>query len=67
MVGLVRSVQLLATLIVAVPVAAMGTFTMYAGDLGLGAVFVGLAVAIVVLSEYVYGRLVGGTVGRLRR
>lgn len=67
MVGLVRSVQLLGTLIVTVPVAAMGAFTIYAGDLGRGAVFVGLAVAIVALSEYVYGRLVGGTVGRLRR
>ena len=65
--GIVRSLQLLATLVIAVPVALVGVFTILDGRLLLGAVFLGLAVGLVAVSEYVYTRLTNRTVGRLRR
>ena len=65
--GIVRSLQLLATLVVAVPVALVGVSTVLDGRLLLGAVFFGLAVGLVGVSEYVYTRLTDRTVGRLKR
>ena len=65
--GIVRSLQLLATLVIAVPVALVGVFTILDGRLLLGAVFLGLAVGLIAVSEYVYTRLTDRTVGRLKR
>jgi O-antigen ligase len=65
--GIVRSLQLLATLVIAVPVALVGVFTILDGRFLLGAVFLGLAVGLIAVSEYVYTRLTDRTVGRLKR
>ncbi len=65
--GIVRSLQLTATLVVAVPVALVGVFNVLDGRLLLGGFFAALAVGLVVVSEYVYARLTDRTVGRLRR
>lgn len=65
--GIIRSLQLLATLVVAVPVGLVGLLNVLEGRYGLGLFFVGLAVGLVVVSEYVYTRLTDRTVGRLRR
>lgn len=59
--------QLLATLVVAAPVAVMGAMNVYHGLVAQGVIFLGLAVGIVVASEYVYERLTDRTVGRVRR
>ena len=65
--GLVRSVQLVGTLVVAIPVALLGVLTALEGRYAMGALFVAMAVGLVVVSEYVYTRLTDRTVGRLRR
>jgi uncharacterized membrane protein len=65
--GLVRSVQLVGTLVVAIPVALLGVLTALEGRSVTGAFFVAMAVGLVVVSEYVYTRLTDRTVGRLRR
>jgi hypothetical protein len=65
--GIVRSVQLTATLVVAVPVALVGVLTVLEGRIATGAVFVVMAVGLVLVSEYVYARLTDRTVGRLSR
>ena len=65
--GIVRSLQLLTTLVIAVPVALVGVSTILDGRLLLGAVFIGMAVGLVAVSEYVYTRLTDRTVGRLKR
>ena len=65
--GLVRSVQLVGTLVVAIPVALLGVLTALGGRYAMGALFVAMAVGLVVVSEYVYTRLTDRTVGRLRR
>ena len=65
--GIVRSLQLLTTLVIAVPVALVGVFNVLDGRLLLGAVFLGMAVGLVAVSEYVYTRLTDRTVGRLKR
>ena len=65
--GIVRSLQLLATLVVAVPVGLAAVSNLLEGRLLLGGLFAALAVGLVVVSEYVYARLTDRTVGRLRR
>jgi hypothetical protein len=65
--GIVRSLQLLATLVVAVPVALVGLFNVLEGRLVLGVVFVAMAAGLVGVSEYVYTRLTDRTVGRIKR
>ena len=65
--GLVRSVQLVGTLVVAIPVALLGVLTALEGRYATGALFVAMAVGLVAVSEYVYARLTDRTVGRLRR
>jgi hypothetical protein len=65
--GIVRSLQLIATLVVAVPVAVVGVLTVLEGRYVTGAFFVTMAVGLVVVSEYVYTRLTDRTVGRLKR
>ena len=65
--GIVRSLWLLTTLVIAVPVALVGVSTILDGRFLLGTVFLGMAVGLVAVSEYVYMRLTDRTVGRLER
>ena len=65
--GIVRSVQLVGTLVVAIPVALLGVLTALEGRYATGTLFVTMAVGLVVVSEYVYTRLTDRTVGRLKR
>ena len=65
--GLVRSVQLVGTLVVAIPVALLGVLTALEGRSVTGIFFVAMAVGLVAVSEYVYKRLTDRTVGRLGR
>ena len=63
--GIVRSLWLLTTLVVAVPVALVGVSTILDGQLLLGAVFFGMAVGFVAVSEYIYARVTDRIVGQL--
>ena len=65
--GIIRSLQLVATLDVAGPVALVGVFNLLEGQYGLGVFFLAAAVGLVVVSEYVYVQLSDRTVGRVRR
>jgi len=65
--GIVRTLQLAATLVVAGPVGMVGVFNLLEGRYGLGVFFLAAAVGIVALSEFIYVRLTDRTVGRLRR
>jgi len=65
--GIVRTLQLAATLVVAGPVGMVGVFNLLEGRYGLGVFFLMAAVGIVALSEFIYVRLTDRTVGRLRR
>jgi hypothetical protein len=65
--GIVRSLQLLGTLVVAAPVGLVGLFNALEGRFLLGAFFLVTAVGLVGVSEYVYTRLTDRTIGRLRR
>lgn len=65
--GIIRSLQLLGTLVVAGPVALVGLFNLVDGNYPHGVAFLGLAIGLVVVSEYVYLRLADRTVGRLKR
>ena len=65
--GIVRTLQLLATLVVAGPVALVGVWNALDGQYQQAAVFIGMAVVFVVISEYAYLRFVDKTVGRLKR
>ena len=65
--GLVRSVQLVGTLVVAIPVAVLGVLTALEGRYATGAFFLAMAVGLVAVSEYVYTRITDRTVGRLKR
>lgn len=64
--GVVRLLQLAVTVVVAGPAALVGVLAILDGHVE-GAVFIGLAVAFVVLSEYLYLRLTDRAAGRLRR
>ncbi len=65
--GIVRSLQLLVTLVVAVPVAVVGVITALEGRYATGAFFVTMAVGLVGVGEYLYTRVTDRTVGRLKR
>lgn len=65
--GIIRSLQLLATLVVAGPIALVGVFNLLEGRYTLGVFFLVAAVGLVAVSEYVYVRLTDRTIGRVRR
>lgn len=64
--GLVRSVWQVTTLAVAGPAALVGVLNLIDGRYPEGALFIGLAVAFAVVSEYAYLRLTGRAVGNLK-
>ncbi len=66
-IGIIRMLQLIATLTVAGPVGLVGVFNILEGEYALGAFFLLAAIGLVVVSEYIYVRLTDKTVGRLRR
>jgi hypothetical protein len=66
-IGIIRTIQLAATLVVAGPVGLVGAFNLFEGNYLLGAFFLAAALGLVAVSEYVYVRLTDRTVGRLRR
>jgi hypothetical protein len=66
-IGLVRTLQLAATLVVAGPIGMVGVFNVLEGRLALGAFFLLASLGLVLVSEYIYVRLTDRTVGRLRR
>jgi len=65
--GIVRTLQLAGTLVVAGPVGLVGVFNLLEGRLVLGVLFLAAALGLVGVSEYMYIRLTDRTVGRLRR
>ena len=65
--GIVRSLQLIATLVVAGPVALVGILNLLEGRYALGAFFLAAAIGLIAVSEYVYLRLADRTVGRVKR
>jgi hypothetical protein len=65
--GIVRMLQLGATLVLAGPIGMVGLFNLFEGNYPLGAFFLAAAVGLVLLSEYVYLRVTDRTVGRLKR
>lgn len=66
-IGIVRTLQLAATLVVAGPVGVVGVSSLLEGRPAFGVLFLAAAIGLVLLSEYVYVRLTDRTVGRLRR
>jgi hypothetical protein len=66
-IGIIRTIQLAATLVVAGPIALVGAFNLLEGNYPLAAFFLAAALGLVAVSEYVYVRLTDRTVGRLRR
>lgn len=65
--GLLRSIWQLSTVVVAGPPAFLGLLAILEGRYPEGALFVGLAVAFAVVSEFAFVRLTGGTVLGLDR
>lgn len=65
--GIVRSLQLIATLVVAGPVALVGVLNVTEGRYALGVFFLAAAIGLVLVSEYIYLRLADRTVGRVKR
>jgi hypothetical protein len=65
--GIVRTVQLAATLVIAGPIGMVGLFSLLETQYTRGVFFLGAAVGLVVVSEYVYVRLTDRTVGRVKR
>lgn len=66
-IGVIRTIQLVATLVVAGPIGLVGVFNLLEGEYALGVFFLGAALGFVLVGEYVYVRLTDRTVGRLRR
>ena len=64
--GIVRSLWLLTTLVIAVPVALVGVSTVQDGQFPLGAAFFGMAVGFVAVSEYIYARVTDRIFGQLK-
>ena len=50
--GIIGTIQLAATLVFALPIALLGIEKLLAGDTTVGAAFVGVAVLMIVLEEY---------------
>jgi hypothetical protein len=65
--GIIRTLQLAATLVVAGPIGLVGLFSLFDGRYLNGGFFLLAALGLVLVSEYVYLRLTDRTVGRLRR
>ncbi|MDR9382083.1 MAG: hypothetical protein RI560_10510 [Natronomonas sp.] len=65
--GIVRTLQLAATLVVAGPIGMVGVFNVLEGRPALGAFFVLASLGLVLVSEYIYIRLTSRTLGGLRR
>ena len=65
--GIVRSLQFVATLVVAGPIAMVGLFNLLEGQYAQGAFFLVAALGLLAVSEYVYVRLTDRTVGRVKR
>jgi hypothetical protein len=65
--GIVRTVQLAATLVIAGPIGMVGLFSLLETQYTRGVFFLAAAVGLVVVSEYVYVRLTDRTVGRVKR
>ena len=65
--GIIRSLQFVATLVVAGPIAMVGVFNLLEAQYLLGTFFLGTSLGLVAVSEYVYVRLTDRTVGRVRR
>ena len=65
--GVIRSLQFVATLVVAGPVAMVGVFNLLEARYLPGVFFLAAALGLVVVSEYVYVRVTERTVGRVRR
>lgn len=65
--GIVRTLQLAGTLVVAGPVGLIGVFSLLEGRYTHGVFFLAAALGLVGVSEYMYLRLTDRTVGRLRR
>ena len=65
--GILRSLQLVGTLVVAGPVGLVGVFNLLEGQYGLGVFFLAASLGLVVVSEYVYLRITDRTVGRVKR
>ena len=65
--GIVRTLQLAGTLVVAGPVGLIGVFSLLEGRYVHGVFFVTAALGLVGVSEYVYLRVTDRTVGRLQR
>lgn len=66
-IGIIRSLQLVGTLVIAGPVGMVGIFSLLDGEYGIAAFFLTAAVGLVLVSEFVYVRLTDRTVGRIRR
>lgn len=66
-IGIIRTIQLAATVVVAGPVGLVGVFNVLEGQYALGAFFLAAAIGLVLVSEYIYVRFTDRTVGRLRR
>lgn len=65
--GIVRTLQLAGTLVVAGPVGLIGVFSLLEGRYTHGVFFLTAAFGLIGVSEYMYLRLTDRTVGRLRR
>ena len=65
--GVIRSLQFVATLVVAGPIAMVGVFNLLEAQYAQGAFFLVAALGLLAVSEYVYVRLTDKTVGRVRR
>lgn len=64
--GIVRTLQLAGTLVVAGPVGLIGVFSLLEGRYAHGVFFLTAALGLVGVSEYVYLRVTDRTIGRLR-
>jgi hypothetical protein len=65
--GIIRSLQLVATLVVAGPVGLVGILNLLEGRYPYGVFFLVAAIGLVAISEYLYVQLTNRTVGRVKR
>lgn len=65
--GIIRTLQLVATLVVAGPVALVGVFSLLDGRYLHGIFFISASLGLVIVSEYIYLRLTDRTIGRVKR
>jgi hypothetical protein len=65
--GIIRSLQLIGTLVVAGPIAMVGVYNLLDGNYPHAVFFLAAAIGLVVVSEYIYTRLADKTVGRVKR